>query len=97
MSLSAFDKAVSEDLCRGDTLNEIDIEAISRAGLDKRYQIYQNIFQDYSTELVKVRVKESIKSSNTVESTSLTYGEVEFYAFCDILFRLQPKVIKIIM
>ena len=107
-ALAAFERAIAIDLQLDtvDTTNESTLDSISRASIDKRYKIFQQIFKNLSTEIVKLKVKESLVSSNystpsegcdTQSSapsvqTSLTYGEVEFFSLCDILFRLNPKV-----
>ena len=61
------------------------LSLISKKSLDLRSEIFQGIFFEYSTD----RVKAALKSNVVIES--LTYGDIEFFSFYDILLRANPK------
>lgn len=55
------------------------------------HNLYDEVFSDISLEKAKKLAKESvIKCSSKLES-KLTYGEIDFFSFVNILERLQPK------
>lgn len=62
------------------------------------YAIWTDLFAHLSTEQAKIMVKNGIVKMHEknpdldVESTSLTYGEVDFFSFANILERANPQL-----
>jgi hypothetical protein len=60
--------------------------------------IWTDLFASLSTERAKIMVKSGIAKMHeanpdlNVASTSLTYGEVDFYSFANILEKANPKL-----
>ena len=57
--------------------------------------IWTTLFNYLSTEQAKLMVKQSIskiqQANSDLDSTSLTYGEIDFFSFANILDRVRPQ------
>lgn len=72
---------------------EKQIAILSSYCYKKLHSIFNTIYQDLSTDKMKALAKSDCSlisiETNTPPSTSLTYGEIDFYSFADILERIQ--------
>eukprot|EP01038_Epipyxis_sp_PR26KG_P006424 gene6424-8842_t len=66
------------DLCR--SISEKSIELCSN--------VFRGVYLDTSTEFAKEIVKKSVAN---ITPSALTYGEIEYFAFLNILQRAKPK------
>jgi SAM-dependent methyltransferase len=73
---------------------------VSKSLLETCHNIYRDVFADYGTEKMKKLAKENVgrmnddtagMDSQSFVSTSLVYGEVEFFSFINILERASPQ------
>lgn len=78
------------------------VNLISKKSLDMRHAIFEGLYFEYSIDRVKLVLKnlsaKEIESSSSSVSciansnASLTYGEIEFFSYYDILLRANPKL-----
>lgn len=65
---------------------------VVKTSVDYCYVIYNNLFENISTERAKQLVKGSTQASSAAEpAVALTYGEIDFHSFSCILEKLTIK------
>ena len=63
---------------------------ISKHLLDLCHSIFQEIFCNITTEKSKALAAECVKTEQLAPSSSLVYGEIDFFAFVNILDLISP-------
>jgi hypothetical protein len=54
-------------------------------------QTWSELFMNFPTDKVKGIAKEGVQSLLTSQTTSLVYGEIDFFSFANILERASPQ------
>ena len=68
------------------------LPAVASLAYKKAFGLYSGLFAGLETQLMKDRAKEEVQSHYaTVSGPSLTYGEIDFHSFADILERLEMR------
>lgn len=92
--------------CHGDEYSDFDVSAfqyrITKLVVKKvtslAFAIWTDLFAFLSTDQAKIMVKsgivkmQEVNPNLDVDSTSLTYGEVDFFSFANILERANPQL-----
>lgn len=59
---------------------------LSKKSLEKKYEFYTSLFEEYTTEKMKLLIKPYTLTAD-LSNSSLVYGEIDFFSFIDILLR----------
>lgn len=89
--LSPYERSILEEIYQKDRNSVISsdtatiISQISEKIISRKQSIFTNLFENRSTDEVKSGMKTENKMS------SLTYGEIDYFSFLDILYRSGMK------